>query len=98
MSTERLRSGRQAEPPAPEEQDPLSIALGEAICKCSEEMGGVMGCFCCPVYKKCERLWVDINKITLTDYRHLTQKFDSLKQERDCLLAKRGQGITKVLT
>lgn len=90
MSTERFHSGRQADTPAPEEQDPLSISLGEAICKCCDELG-IMGCSCCPVRGECQRLWeegvVHINKITLTDYRHLDRKFTLLKEERDRILA-----------
>ena len=99
MSTERLRPGRQAEPPGPEEQDPLSIALSETICKCCDEMG-VIGCYCCPVERKCHRLWQqgveDPLKISMTEYRRLTKKFDELRQERDCILAKQQQKALQV--
>lgn len=99
MSTERLP--REGIAPTPEEQDPLEIALGEAICKCCDEMG-VMGCSCCPVARKCYRLWqegvVDIEKITMTEYRRLDRKFTLLRQERDGILTKRGQWVPQRLT
>lgn len=92
MSTEKRQSGRQAEPPAPEGQDPLGIMLAETIYKCCEEMG-VSGCSICPVEGKCKRLWerevVDIKKITPAEYRQLDRKFAHLRQERDGILARR---------
>lgn len=87
--------------PGPEEQDPLVISLGEALCKCCDELG-VPGCDNCPVRGKCRRLWrleVDdaAGGLNLTEYRRLNQKFALLKQERDCILARRGQGVPQRL-
>lgn len=94
MSTERRQ--REGIAPGPEEQDPLSVALGETICKCCDEMGA-MGCSNCPVERKCHRIWQqgveDPEKVTMTEYRRLSKKFDELRRERDCILAKRRQGV-----
>ncbi len=99
MSTERPRPGKQAEPPGPEEQDPLSVVLGNTICKCFDEMGAA-GCDGCPVERKCHRLWqegvVDPEKVTMTEFRRLSKKFEELRQERDGILAKRQQKALQV--
>jgi hypothetical protein len=99
MSTERRP--REGMAPEPEDQDPLVVELGKIIGKCCDEMG-VMGCSVCPVERKCCRLWQeeveDVDRMNVTDFRRLDQKFTQLRQERDAILAKRGQGIVQGLT
>ena len=99
MSTERRP--REGIAPEPEEQDPLVIALSGILVKCCDELG-VPGCDNCPVRAKCRRLWKqEVNAaggLNLTDYRRLNQKFAQLKQERDCIMARRGERVPQVLT
>jgi adenine-specific DNA glycosylase len=99
MSTERRQ--REGMAPEPEEQDPLGVELGKIICKCCDEMGP-MGCSICPVEEECRRLWQeeveDVDKMNVTDFRQLDQKFAQLRRERDGILARRGQAAVHELT
>ena len=94
MSTERRQ--REGLLDRDGEQDPLVKALEGTLYKCRDELRGQV-CDCCPVKRKCERLWPEEveeadgrkRNLSLTEYRRLAYKFASLKQERDCVLAKR---------
>jgi hypothetical protein len=93
MSTERRQ--REGVAPNPEELDSLEMSLAQTLCECGDELG-VGGCeiHWCPVLAKCRRLWriegkEKVERLNLTEYRRLDQKFALLKQERDCLMAKR---------
>ena len=104
MSTGRLRAGRQAKPPGPGDQEPLSVELGKARLRCCYEMDekGFLGCSACPVERRCSRLWreevEDNERISVADYRRLECKFARLKKERDGILARRGQKVPQALT
>lgn len=86
------------------EQDPLYLALAEARDRCCDEVGyeDNDGDFIsprkprCPVRDKCRRLWHAVedsntHNLSMTGYRQLSQKFYTLKLERDRLLVKRGE-------
>jgi hypothetical protein len=82
--------------------DSLVQELGRKQDQCCDEMEGFIrcppgskGCDLCPVKGKCQRLWSEIENVfphtlKLKGFRQYSQKFHQIKEERNCILARRG--------
>ena len=95
------QEGRVAEIP-----DQLFMKLGETWDRCCDEFGiakvtdirnilHASSCSKCPVRSACERLWWEVDsgfyhRLTMAEYRQISQRFFRLKQERNRILEKRG--------
>jgi len=82
--------------------DPLVFALAKQLRQCGDELG-VAGCACCPVAVagRCRRLWREVEKhisrnLGLREFRQYSQRFHTLREERNCILARRGTKLVRV--